>query len=73
MLECQVWVLAVVCPTTRLVNLQVVEKTDAGGIICGITRLACETGLPKHMFVNQDSAIIAALTNAEVDSRDRQQ
>ena len=49
MLECQVWVLAVVCPTTRLVNLQVVEKTNAGGIICGITTSGCETGLPKHM------------------------
>ena len=67
MLECQVWVLAVVCPTTRLVNLQVVEKTDAGGIICGITRLACEGGMPKHILIDQDSAIIAALTNAELD------
>ena len=44
MLECQMWILAVVCPKTRLVNLQVVEKIDAGGIICGITRLVCETG-----------------------------
>ena len=35
--------------------------------------MACETGLPKHMFVDQDSAIIAALTNAEVDIRDLQQ
>ena len=26
MLECQVWISAVVCPTRRLVNLQVVEK-----------------------------------------------
>ena len=48
MLECQVWILAVVCPTTRLVNLQVVEKDDAGRIICGITRLACKTGLPNR-------------------------
>ena len=73
MLECQVWVLAVVCPTTRLVNLQVVEKTDAGGIICGITRLACEGGMPKHIFIDDDSAIVAALTYSEVDIRDLQQ
>ena len=73
MLECQVWVLAVVCPTTRLVNLQVVEKSDAGGIICGITRLACEGGMPKYMFIDQDSAIISALSNAEVQIRDVQQ
>ena len=50
MLDCQVWVLAVVCPTTRLVNLQVIEKTDAGGIICGFPRLACEVGMPKYVF-----------------------
>ena len=30
MLECQVWVLAIVCPTSRLVNLQVVEKLMLG-------------------------------------------
>ena len=72
MLECQVWISAVVSPTTRLLNLQVVEKIDAGGIIGGITRLVYETGLPKHMFLDQDSAIIAALTNAEVDVRDLQ-
>ena len=72
MLECQVWILAVVSPTTRLLNLQVVEKIDAGGIIGGITRLVYETGLPKHMFLDQDSAIIAALTNAEVDVSDFQ-
>ena len=47
-LECQVWISAVVCPTRRLVNLQVVEKDDAGRIICGITRLACKTGLPNR-------------------------
>ena len=73
MLECEVWILAVVCPTTRLVNLQVVEKKDAGGIICGITRLACESGMPKHIFTDQDSGIIAALTGAEVEIRDVQQ
>ena len=73
MLECQAWILVVLCPTTRLLNLQVAVKIDAGGIIGGITMLVCETGQPKHMFVDQDSAIVAALTNAEVDVRDLQQ
>ena len=72
MLDCQVWVLAAVCPTTRLVNLQVVEKTNAGGIICGFTRLACEVGMPKYVFCDQDTAIMAALENAEVTIRDLQ-
>ena len=70
MLECQVWVLAIVCPTSRLVNLQVVEKTDAGGIICGITRLACEVGMPKYILCDQDSGIMSALSNADLTLRD---
>ena len=70
MLDCQVWILAIVCPTTRLVNLQVVEKTDAGGIICGLTRLACEVGMPKYVLCDQDSGIMAALSNADVTLRD---
>ena len=72
LLDCQVWILAIVCPTSRLVNLQVVEKTDAGGILCGLTRLACEVGLPKYIFCDQDSGIMAALRNAEVTLRDLQ-
>ena len=72
MLECQIWILAVVCPTSRLVNLQVLEKTDAGGIICGFTRLACEVGMPKYVFCDKDSGIMAALTNARVTLRDLQ-
>ena len=71
-LEVEVHVLAAVCPTTRLVNLQVVEKTDAGGIICGITRLACEVGMPKFVFCDQDNGIMAALAHAVVDTRDLQ-
>ena len=71
-LDVEVHILAIVCPTTRLVNLQVVEKTDAGGIICGFTRLACEVGMPKFVFCDQDGAIMAALDNAEVDTRDLQ-
>ena len=30
--EGKVWIMCSVCPTSRLVNLQVVEKSDAGGI-----------------------------------------
>jgi len=69
-LECKNWILAIDCPTSRLVNLQVLEKTDAGGIICGITRLSCEVGLPKYIFCDQDSGIMSALANAQVTLRD---
>ena len=71
-LEAKVWVMCVVCSTTRLVNLQVLEKSDAGGIICGVTRLACEVGLPKFLLCDQDKAIMSALENAEFSYRDLQ-
>ena len=71
-LEAKVWVMCVVCPTTRLVNLQVLEKSDAGGIICGVTRLSCEVGMPKFFLCDQDQAIMSGLENAEFDYRDLQ-
>ena len=71
-LETKAWVMCVVCPTSRLVNLQVLEKSDAGGIICGLTRLSCEVGMPKYLFCDQDRAIMSALQNAEFNYRDLQ-
>lgn len=72
MKEAKVWVMCSVCPTSRLVNLQVIEKSDAGGIICGVTRLACEVGLPKFFLVDQHDATMCALANSELDYRDLQ-
>ena len=56
-----------VCPTSRLANLQVIEKSDAGGIVCGVTRISCEVGLPKYFLVDQHDATICALDSAELD------
>ena len=69
-LEAKCWVMTVVCPTTRLVNLQVLESTKSAGWIDGFTRLACEVGVPTHVFLDQDSAGMSAFNNAEVEFRD---
>ena len=69
-LEAQCWVMTVVCPTTRLVNLQVLESTKSAGWIDGFTRLACEVGVPSHVFLDQDSAGMSAFRNAEYELRD---
>ena len=50
-------------------NLQVIETKSAEGIIDGITRLSCEIGVPSLMLVDQDSGIMKALREAEVDVR----
>ena len=70
--QAKVWIMCSVCPTSRLVNLQVIEKSDAGGIICGVTRLSCEVGLPKFFLIDQHDATMSALSNAELEYRDLQ-
>ena len=58
-----------VCPTTRLINMQVLERCLADGIISRVTRLSCEMDIPKKLFIDQDSASICGLDNVEFDLR----
>ena len=52
------WVMVIVFPTTRMINMHVFETSMAYGMISGITRLGCEFGVPKKLFIDQDSASI---------------
>ena len=63
-------VMICVCPTTRLVNMQLIETGRSCDIISGITRLACEVGIPKRMYIDQSRAEMFALNNIEFDFRD---
>ena len=69
-LHCKCYVLVMVCMVTKLVNMQVVEKKDVGGICCGLTRLGCEVGVPKIFLTDQDSGIMAALKEADIELLD---
>ena len=71
-LATEVHVVVFVCPSTRLVNLQVIEGKDAGFILEAVTRLACEMGVPKFLMVDDDSTVHKALRELEVDIRDLQ-
>ena len=71
-LEAKCWIMVVVCPTTRLVNLQTLESTKAAGWLDGFTRLACEVGCPSHVFCDRDAAGMSAFELAELDLRDLQ-
>ena len=66
--DCHVLVFA--CPVIRLVNLQVVEKRDASGIVDGITRLACEVGIPKVILMDQDAAFLKVVNEVEYTYKD---
>ena len=67
--EAKCYVFVTVCPVTKMVNLQVIESKSADGILDGITRLACEVGVPTLMLVDQDSGVMKALREAECDIR----
>ena len=71
-LASQVWVLVFVCPVTRLVSCQVIEKSDHSGVIDGVTRLAADFGFPKYLMVDKDDAIMKALRESEVSLRNLQ-
>ena len=61
--ECNVLIFA--CPVTRLINLQVMEKKDSSGVVDGITRLACEVGIPKLVLMDKDATFVKALSEME--------
>jgi hypothetical protein len=60
--------MVMVCPTNRLVNMQVLERSLADGIISGVTRLSCEIGIPK-IGIEQDIASICELEQVEFNMR----
>ena len=67
-----VYIMVFVCPTTKLLNLQVIESKSVDGIADGLTRLGCEVGFPTHFLVDQDAAIMKVMKEAEVDIKDLQ-
>ena len=56
-----------VCPTTHLINLQLLESDKSCDIISGVMRLSCEVGVPKRMYIDQYKAEMFALNNIEFD------
>ena len=68
----QCWIVTFVCPTTRLINMQVVETSLADGITSAVTRLGCEIGVPKKLYIDEDSAVICGLKNSTFDMRNLQ-
>ena len=67
------WVLVLICPVTKLINLQVCEKSDASGILDGLTRMFCEAGVPKVLVCDDGSAVVKALREVEIDIRNLEQ
>ena len=61
-----------VCPTTKNVNIQVLEGKSADAVVDGLNRLGCEVGFPSYFLVDKDSGIMKALNDSNVSLRDMQ-
>ena len=66
-LSSKVWIMTFACPMTKLCNLQVIESKSADGILEGFTRFGCENGLSKFFLIDQESSILKATRDAEID------
>merc|ERR1711867_310943 len=59
-----------VCLVTKAVNLQVIEGKSADAVIDGVNRLGCQVGMPSLILIDQDSGIMKAFNEAEVNMKD---
>ena len=64
--QVKTWILTTVCEVTKLVNCQVIEKSDSSGILDGMTRLGCEVGVPSILLCDQGSNLMKAIRETEV-------
>ena len=71
-LQAKTWVVVFCCPTTRNINLQVIEKSDGDGIVDAVTRLSCEVGVPKLVLCDKQTSVERMLREAKVEMRDLQ-
>lgn len=73
-IEAKVYVFIFVCPTTKSINLQVIENkaVDPDGVVDGLCRLGCEVGILYHFCIDQDSALMKVMKEAQVSMRDLQ-
>ena len=66
------YIMSFACPITKAINLQVIETKTADGILEGLSRLSCEVGCPKYLIIDQESSIMKAFKEVEIEFFDLQ-
>ena len=64
------WIMTFVCPMSKLTNMQVLESKNAESVLEGLTRLACEVGMPSCLIMDQETSLMKMVRDAEVNMRD---
>ena len=71
-ISCKVYVMTFVCPVVKLTNLQVIEAKNSEAVMEGLIRFGCEQGFPNMLILDQDTAFMKLVQDAEVDLMDLQ-
>ena len=69
-LSSKCYLMVFVCPFSKLLNIQVIESKNAEGVLEGLCRLACEAGMPAKLVLDQDTAFMKMIRDAEVNLKD---
>ena len=69
-LSCKNWIMTFVCPMTKLVNLQVIESKNSEAVLEGLTRLACEVGMPFCLVLDRETSFMKMVRDAEINLKD---
>ena len=64
------WIMVFACPVTKLISLEVIECKGTEGVLCGLSRLACEFGYPKFLLLDQERSFVSATADAELQLKD---
>ena len=69
-LSCKNWIMAFVCPMTKLLNLQVIESKNSEAVLEGLTRLTCEVGMPFCLVLDRETSFMKMVRDAEINLKD---
>ena len=64
------WIMGFACPMAKLLNLQVVESKNSEAVLEGLTRLACEVGMPFCLVLDQETSFMKMVRDAEINLKD---
>ena len=65
--DCKVWIRILIRLVTKTVNLQVIGRKSADGVIDGVGRLDCKVGIPSIILTDQDSGTMKVFNKMEVN------
>ena len=69
-IKCKVYCMVFTCPFSKLTNIQVIEGKNAECVMEGLTRMACENGMPAKLVLDQESSFMKMVRDAEVNLQD---